>query len=192
MEDKEIEAWETKAKEGILRNDTQLNSILEALKNSIFKQVEGSNVNLNDFGISYPSDYSKRGQISLDENKLKNALINNSQDLIEYFTKKSTSSDINTNFNESGIINRIKDTFDRYTNKYNSVLVQKSGYKGSMNEFTNQFTKQMIEIERKVLLLEKKYSEKEKRLYMDFAKLESSMNQLNSQMTWLDSTINSE
>ena len=75
MSEEEIEKWEKKAKEGILRNDSEMRKFMNDMENAIFgdkMQV------LRDMGISTHEDYNKKGQIALDESKFVAALQNNS------------------------------------------------------------------------------------------------------------------
>lgn len=61
MSEDEIKDWEKKAKQGILRNDSEMRRFMDSMQNAIF----GDKMNiLNEMGISTVEDYNKRGQIS--------------------------------------------------------------------------------------------------------------------------------
>ena len=88
MSEDEIKDWEKKAKQGILRNDSEMRRFMDSMQNAIF----GDKMNiLNEMGISTAEDYNKRGQISLDESKLTEALENDSQKVYKAFAGGSNS-----------------------------------------------------------------------------------------------------
>ena len=88
MSEDEIKDWEKKAKQGILRNDSEMRRFMDSMQNAIF----GDKMNiLNEMGISTVEDYNKRGQISLDESKFTEALENYSQKVYKAFAGGSNS-----------------------------------------------------------------------------------------------------
>ena len=88
MDEDEIKDWEKKAKQGILRNDSEMRRFMDSMQNAIF----GDKMNiLNEMGISTVEDYNKRGQISLDESKFTEALENDSQKVYKAFAGGSNS-----------------------------------------------------------------------------------------------------
>lgn len=189
MKDEEIDLWQSKAKTGILRNDSNLNNFLLEIKSSLTDSVDNINMSLSELGITQSSDYSKRGQISIDSKKLSIALDKNADLVFKYFTNNSSSTDEKINYKSSGVFVRMKNIMNKYTNSYNSILVQKSGYTGSINELTNEFSKKNALIEKKITSLQELYKKKEDKLYKQFASLESAMNTLNSQSSWLSSLM---
>ena len=60
MSDDEIEKWETKIKDSLLRNDGTLSSVVSSMKNSMLAgiTIDGKTYNLSDFGISTGSYFS--------------------------------------------------------------------------------------------------------------------------------------
>ncbi|HCA70638.1 MAG TPA: hypothetical protein DEP17_09725, partial [Lachnospiraceae bacterium] len=63
MTDKQIEKWEDKIKDSILRRDSTLGSLLDAMKSVMQSSVEvdGSNYSLSSFGIMTSKSYSEKG-----------------------------------------------------------------------------------------------------------------------------------
>lgn len=56
MSEDEIKDWEKKAKQGILRNDSEMRRFMDSMQNAIF----GDKMNiLNEMGISTAEDYNK-------------------------------------------------------------------------------------------------------------------------------------
>lgn len=90
MTDDEIEKWETKIKDSLLRRDDTLNGIITVMRSSLqtTTEVDGKKYSLASFGICTSSDYTEKGKLHIygDEdddtyssqtNKLKEALENN-------------------------------------------------------------------------------------------------------------------
>jgi flagellar hook-associated protein 2 len=90
MTDDEIEKWETKIKDSLLRRDDTLNGIITVMRSSLqtTTEVDGKKYSLYSFGICTSSDYTEKGKLHIygdedDEtystktNKLKEALENN-------------------------------------------------------------------------------------------------------------------
>lgn len=87
MTDEEVELWENKIKDSLLRNDTTLNSLMQAMRTTMQGQVEynGKKYSLSSFGIMTSMDYTEGGQLHIygdeddsvysdQEDKLKKAL----------------------------------------------------------------------------------------------------------------------
>lgn len=64
MTEEDIELWENKIKDSLLRNDTTLNSIMSGMRNAMMTQIqfEGKNYSLASFGIMTSTDYTEGGQ----------------------------------------------------------------------------------------------------------------------------------
>lgn len=228
MKKEDIERWEEKAQQGVLRDDSDLRNMLNDLrkcffgsdpKNGHYSTVEGCNINFDSklntgtLGMSMTDDYTKPGQIVLDETKFKKSLEENPEEVIKLFTKKSdtvytpankidSSGKVDVNnrknrvdrFNQEGILERINDVFldytrtIRYGSKTKGSLIEKAGMKdeyGSFNEFNNIISKQMQEKDELIKELNKKNDTRENQLYIRFSKLEKMMNSYNAQSSWL-------
>ena len=112
MSEDEIKDWEKKAKQGILRNDSEMRRFMDSMQNAIF----GDKMNiLNEMGISTAEDYNKRGQISLDESKFTEALENDSQKVYKAFAGGSNS-----------MMEKMKSTVKNYVGVASSVFAQKA------------------------------------------------------------------
>ena len=157
MTEKEIEKWEEKAKQGLLKGDTYLDTMLSKMRAAFFDPVKRNfsdnpydtnniGIRLTDIGLSTSSDISQRGKIIIDEAKLKEALKNNPDKVAELFTKRSTSqpsyradmssTDRNQRYQELGIFQRINDILQDYvrttrdSNGKKGKLLEKAGIKG--------------------------------------------------------------
>lgn len=203
MKTEEITKWEDKAKVGLLKNDSMLNGLLDSMRYAFFQGVEGAGISLKDLGLSTSSDTSQRGKIVFDqtlggEQKLKETIKTRGQQVANLFMKSSTSQPYynpdlteeqrKTRTSEEGIFSRIDDIMQDYvrTNRDKSgkkgLLIQKAGLKG---DFTNLLYGQMKDKDKVISDLTKKLADKENKFYLQFSKLETAMNNLNSQSNWL-------
>ncbi|WP_419741876.1 flagellar filament capping protein FliD [Paraclostridium dentum] len=170
MSEEEIKVWEKKAKDGLLRNDSEMRSFIDKMQSSIF----GDNVNfLNECGLTSHEDYTKKGQLSLDEEKFKKALQNNSEKVYEVFAGGNDS-----------VLEKMKDTMYDYVGTSSSVFAKKAGLEKTSSVVNNFYSEQIKRQEESIKLLQRKMDDKENKLYKQFGQLEASMNKLNSQMNY--------
>lgn len=170
MSKEEIEKWEKKAKEGLLRNDPEMNRFMDKMQNAIF----GSEAKfLIDCGLTSHKDYHKKGQLSLDEEKFKKALERNPQQVYEKFAA-----------NGNSVLEKMKSTMSHYVGTSSSVFAKKAGIENTVSAIRNFYSEQIKRQEDAIRLLQKKMDTKENRLYKQFSKLEESMNKLNTQMSY--------
>lgn len=101
MNDKDIEAWEEKAKSGLLRNDSILSNGADRMRRMLSDVVSGIGAgqfnSLASIGITTkPSDgtnsfgYMENGKMYVDETKLRNALTTSPEQVSNLFTKSGT------------------------------------------------------------------------------------------------------
>jgi flagellar hook-associated protein 2 len=201
MKEDEIKQWETKAKEGLLKGDSNLENMLKSMRNAFYEGVEGAGISLSEIGVSTSSDTSKRGKIILDETKLKAAIETRGEQVANLFTKTSTSyssyspdhtsSERSKRSKEEGIFQKINDILQEYTrtsrnvNGKKGILLEKAGIKGDLTEFKSLLSEDIIKKDTKINEMIKSLAAKENKFYAQFAKLEVAMNKLNSQSSWL-------
>ena len=178
MTKEEIESWEAKAKEGILRNDSELRAFMDDIQSAIFGSLEGFGITLKEMGISSHQDYNKKNQIQLDEEKFSNALIEKG-DIVYKALTVSTSDNKN-----EGIFEKLKDTVYKYAGSSTSIFGKKAGFDSSSTEVNNVFSKEIKKQEDNIKRLIEKMENKEQQLYNKFAALESNLNKYNSQMSY--------
>ncbi|WP_270941257.1 flagellar filament capping protein FliD [Romboutsia lituseburensis] len=168
MSEEEIERWEKKSKEGLLRNDSEMRKFMDDMQGAIF----GDKIQiLSEMGITSHQDYNKKGQIALDEEKFRKALETNSDKVYEVFAKDSSS-----------VMENMKSTVKKYTGGSSSIFAQKAGIEKTASVAKNFYSEQLKRQAETIKLLQRKMDNKEDSLYKKFAALESSMNKLNSQM----------
>ena len=202
MTQDQINTWESKAKVGILRNDDNLQKLLTDLHQAFATPVTGSSLAIgsygsSSFGIDTSSTYSSSEEINIvDATKLKNAIANNSDDLMKLFTNVSTSTDDTTKNNESGIFTRIQsiiqDNVGYAGTTYNGAILTK--YANAQDSFStygdtglNTLPDQLYAKDALIKQLQTAFADKQTAYYNKFAKLETALTQLNNQSATISS-----
>lgn len=195
MSEDEIKKWEEKAKEGLLRRDSDLTNMLYSLRSALFQPVDGVNITLKEMGMDTSSDYTQKGKIILDETKLRECIRNKGDLVSDFFTKQSknrptytiVSSERQVRNSEEGIFQRINDILKDYTRTTSGKgsLILKAGIKGDYTEATNTLSEYLKQKDKIIQDMVTKLYDKENRLYKQFAQLEKAMNQMNAQSSWL-------
>lgn len=168
MSEDEIKKWEEKAKAGILKNDSDLRKFMDDMNKAIF----GDNTEfMLSIGISGPTDYNKKGQLTFDEEKFRKALNENGQEVYNKLAGDSNS-----------VFENVKKTINNYVGSSSSVFAKKAGIQGTASVANNYYSKEITKKETLIKELTNKMTKKENALYQKFANLESTMNKLNAQM----------
>ena len=169
MTEDEIKNWEKKSKEGMLRNDSELRSFMDDMKKALFSPLVGSGKTLADIGITSADNYNKQGQLGINKEKLTKALKENGN-LVERVAV--------------GVFGKAKETIYKYVGTSRSVFAKKAGIENTSSTVNNHYSQQIKKQEDQIKILTKKMKTKEQLLYSKFARLESTMNKLNSQMKY--------
>lgn len=192
MSEKEIELWESKVKQGQLKGDSDLRRIVNSLKQGMKTMVSGTGLTLEDIGIESVQDYggTKDGTFKINEDTLKKAIEDDTEGVMKLFMQSAPSEDLETDkYNKNGIMNRLKDILYKETVTSQSILLQKVGFEGTTTVANNAITKSMEAYTKKISDMENLFSTKEQTLYSKYAKLETLMNNYNSQMSYLSQTL---
>ncbi|KMT21691.1 flagellar filament capping protein FliD [Clostridium cylindrosporum] len=201
MKEDEIKSWESKCKEGIIKGDSTLEKMLldmrQAFSTSIDgKTVKGVSINLKDIGIGTSADFTQRGKLEIDEEKLRTALKERPDDVAKLFTQESsdypydkkTGYGGNPNRRDNvGIFVRLSDIVEDNIGTIGGkgFLLKKAGITGDITVTQNTISDTIKEKDTLLSDLIRKMSDKEAMLYNKFATLESVMNKYNSQSSWL-------
>lgn len=181
LTDTEIEKWEKKIKDSLLRKDSDLDSIGSAMRNAMLQtfDINGTTYSLSSFGINtlgyfeaadneknaYHIDGNKDDMDSAEkEDKLRAMIANNTGDTAEFFQKLV-----------GGLydaMNKIQSRSDNYTSFGNFYSDKKL-----TNEYTDQ-TKQIDKWEKYVADIEEKY-------YKQFTAMETALSSLQSQQSYI-------
>ena len=194
MTEKQIEEYETKAKQGLLFGDNDLGNLSDALR-FVF-----SNSNLDAIGVSVSTSYSDRGRITLDETKLRSALASDPEAVAEAFTaplkqKQVTNSDGSTSWvddtSSGGAISRLKVRLDKYaatTGATKGILIEKAGSQYSPTALLQNMLQDKIDSYDDVIdTLTDQLNDKIDFYTSKFSKLETLIARMNSQSSYLSS-----
>ncbi|MFR4986330.1 MAG: flagellar filament capping protein FliD [Lachnospirales bacterium] len=174
MSEDEIKKYEENAKKGLLNGDENINKFLSSLRSNIYKSVDigGKTISLYEIGITTTKDYNDGGKLQIDEEKFKKALSEKGDDIRQLFTTKG------------GIVDNIKSSVESAIGS-SGYLRKKAGVEGSTSASNNDLTKELEDITKRLADERERLYNKEMYYFDLFAKMESSMNQQNSQMAVL-------
>ncbi len=175
MSDSEVEKWDGRAKSGALKNDGNISSLLSTMRSAFYTKVGGVNVSAAEIGLK-TGYYMDNGKITIDETALRTALEKNPDEVMKIFTNVSSSSDSKTKFSESGLITRISDAMNNYTEQVTTVSLQNLDRSISMASNTLDD-------------LNTRMSDDEEKYWQKMTAMETAMAQLNSQSSWLTSQL---
>lgn len=189
MSESEIELWEKKVKEGQLSRDSDLTRIRNAMKSTMSSLVGGTSSSLKSIGITPVADYNgtKNGTFTIDEGKLTSALESNMEDVMKLFVSTGTDKDES----DKGLLQKLKSVFDTETQTNKGSLIKKAGMVGSSTASNNTLSKQITKYEEKISRMQTIFSSKQQALYTKYSRLETLMNNLNSQSNYLTSMLSS-
>lgn len=194
MSENEIKLWDERVKKGQLYKDSDVSRIANSMKSAMRGLVSGVDGNLEKFGIKPVSDYqgTKNGTYTIDETKFTEALENNTEEVMKIFINTPPSIEgmsEQEKYSKTGIAQRLKSIFYNETVTTSSILIKKAGVEGSASVANNELTKSIEKYEKKMMDMEKDFSRREQQLYSKWATIESMMNKLNSQQSYLMSQL---
>lgn len=183
MNETSIKNWEDKAKEGILYNSSALKDLDNATQ-GIFSSMMINGVSYDDLekiGISFPDDYTAGGKIEFDEEKFKTAMDSDPEKVSDLFT------------GTHGIVNTIDSTLSTYATRYASkngnsygVLIEEAGSeKLSLTLTNNSIYKELKDMQETITNLQSQLSTEQDRYISQFTQMETLINQMNSQSSYL-------
>lgn len=175
MSDKEIEKWETKIKDSLLRNDSTLNGVMSAMTLAMSQAVEidGKKYSLSSFGIH------TLGYLNAAENEQNAYHIDGDED------------DTNTSGNADKLMTAITEDPDMVmqfmqkvtTNLYNAIgdKMKSTTLSSAFTIYNDkQMTTQYTDYTKLIKEWETKISDKEDYYYKKFSSMESALTKLNS------------
>jgi len=187
MSDDEIEKWETKIKDSLLKGDSTLNSVAQAMK-SVMQQgftVNGKTMYLSHFGIGTLSYFTapdnEKSALHIDgdeedtatsgkEDKLKAMIATDPDSVVSFFTQLSNS--LYKELTDKMQATKLSSTYTLYNDK-------------QMQSEYSQYTTKITEQEKKVTWWENYY-------YSQFTAMEKAMASLNSQQSALSGLFGSK
>lgn len=171
MSEKEIELWEEKAKEGLLRNDSDVSSFLSDMRMAMYSNV-GSKYVLSNIGINSSSEWKDYGKLSIDEDQLKSMLETDAEGVKDLFV------------GENGLATRLNKICDKTASTSSGSpgsLVSIAGVVGKGSENQNTIKDQLDRIADKITSLKKVYETRKERYWSQFNAMEKALSNMNSQ-----------
>ncbi|MBR5422100.1 MAG: flagellar filament capping protein FliD [Lachnospiraceae bacterium] len=179
MSEKEVDAWEKKIKDSILRKDSTVNDVLTAMTDIMSQGIDvgGTTMNLTDFGIStqqyFEADKNERYALHIDgnpddevssgkEDKLKNMITSDPGKVTDFFQKLSAK------------------LYDKLFEKMSSNKSTSSIYKVYNDK---QLASEATDWDKKIAELEDKVTAIEDKWYSRFAKMETKLAKLQKNQT---------
>lgn len=186
MSDSEVEKWETKIKDSLLRRDSNLSTIMNAMTTSMTKaiSINGKNYALSSFGIS------TLGYMNAAENEQNAYHIDGDED------------DENTSGNTDKLMAALSSDPDTVidfmkqlsTNLYKAIdkQMQSNSLRSRYSIYNDkEMTSQYTSYTKTIAEWETKISDKEDYYYKKFSKMETALSKLNSQTSSLSGMFSS-
>ncbi len=173
MTDDQIEKWETKIKDSVLRRDSTLGSVIESMKLSMLSNVklDGKSYSLSSFGIMTSSDYTEKGLLHIYGDADDSVYADNTDKL-----KKALTEDPSATITVlSGIFTNL---YDSMSTKMKSIPNVRSAYTFFNDKLMD---KEQTEYKKRISVLESKLSDMENKYYKQFAAMEKALSKLQSQ-----------
>lgn len=206
MSDKEVELWEEKAKSGLLSRDIYLTRTMQQVRSGLYEEVQGGTGNylLANFGITterYVAG-SMGGRLEIDETKLKEAIKNDADAVMELLFSQpyseAAATDKNQQRAETGLVSRIygdliagmKDVINKagpgedaalYRDVDSRMLLDFVVEQGSISFLQKDISK----IDQRILDFQGMMFRKENSYWAQFTAMEKAINRMNAQAAWL-------
>jgi flagellar hook-associated protein 2 len=184
MKENEIKLWEEKARSGLLAGNPELTRGLLQLERNWMDFVKGVPAGhydqISDIGISTIS-YQTRGELKIDETKLKEALSQNPEQVIALFTRSAEPSETPES-EYTGIATRMYQTLKQMID----MITEKAGSTTSFTTVDNsELGKLISDNNEQINLLNARLIKLENRYWAQFTAMEKAIAEMNAQATWL-------
>ncbi|WP_371380332.1 flagellar filament capping protein FliD [Sporomusa aerivorans] len=211
MLENDIKNWNQKAQVGLLQNDSVVKNLLYNMRSALMSSVQGQMSNLAQIGITTGA-YSEKGQLHIDPDKvdkLKNAIASDPQSVMDLFTKKSESypgtltvrsldnKQRSIRTQEEGLAFRLYDIIQdnlgivRDSNGRKGFLLEKAGSPGDASDTSSFLAKDMETLASRIKAEQKRLDTLRNRYYMQFSNMETALEKLASQASFLSSFASS-
>lgn len=174
MSDREVELWEEKSKEGMLRNDQNLERIINAMRKAMYTKPDGSSIAIYDLGITTSNSTSDGNLNPKSISDLTAAIERDPEAVAQLFA------------GEGGLMELLNNAITDAT---------KSSYAGSgyltavagsnALDTTSSISKQISELDDQLTSLESRYWNEYDRYWKQFNTMEQLIQQMNTQSSWL-------
>lgn len=179
MTEKEIELWEEKAKEGLLRSDTNINRFLSDMRTAMYTRGDSKYV-LSNIGINTSSEWTDFGKLTIDEDTLKNALTKDPNGVKSLFV------------GDNGLATKLNNICSKTASTSSGnpgTLVQMAGVEGKATENENTISDELDSIAEKLERLNRTYETRKERYWSQFNAMETALANMNSQSMFLSQML---
>ena len=205
MKEEDIKKWEERARTGLLRNDSMLQNIVLRMRTAMYENIKDVSASLSSIGIK-TGNYLEKGKLVIDEAKLKEAIANNPDAVMQVFSKKSeitsniniTSEQRKQRYEESGIAVRLFDIIEdnirtiRDSSGKKGLLLEKAGIPGDLSDINNTIYQEIKGYNRQIDNMKDRLASKENDYYKKFARLERILSDMMAQGNYFISQMNSK
>lgn len=176
MSEDEIKKWEEKAKQGTLRNDTAISSVVSNMRTALYSIGTDKDSKYNtlfNIGITTSAEYKDGGKLVIDEKKLKAAIEANPEVVSDLFTR---SAGTNGSDDKGGLITQLREVAKTGID----TIAAKAGKEGAV---ANSYTlgKTIISVEDRISTWKDKLKSIEERYFKQFSAMEAAIQKANSQ-----------
>lgn len=198
MSDDDIKNWNEKAQEGLLFNNIDLRNFTQEIR-FLFGTDSTSIAAWEKIGITASSSYSDNGKLTFDESAFRAAVESDLDGVKDMFTAlEVTQTDENGKkvvTQNGGVMTKIKSIFDKYAGTEGAtkgLFVQQAGATESpLSMLDNVLQKQMDSYDDLISSLNDKLEDEIEKYYNKFASLETYINNMNTQSSWLTQQFSS-
>lgn len=173
MTDSDITLWETKAKSGLLKNDSILKSTITSMRAELSKKIG----DLTAIGIT-AGPYYENGKLHIDETVLKQAILDDPQKVTSIFQGSSDSKGLFDTLTTTVDANLDKIVTKAGTSKYSSDITLAYKTDSLMGKSLADYTTRITAFQDKLTDLETSY-------YKKFTSMETAMNKYNNQSSMI-------
>lgn len=189
MSDDEVEKWEKKIKDSLLRRDETISSVTNSMRSSLLQSVtvDGKSYSLASFGIRTSTDYTEKGLLHIYGDSEDNSYASETNLLRE--TLEGGSKAIERNLTPDALMKTIsglcQNLYDTMTKK-----MERSSISSALTFYNDkQMETQSKEYATQIKQWDKKLATMESRYYKQFTAMEVAMNKLQNQSSSLASLL---
>ena len=187
MSESDITKWEKKAREGSLYNDSILKGTLSSLRSAINTPLDvpdGIIHMLSGIGITVKTDYKENGKLQIDEGKLQEAINTRFDEVKDLFVMASSDAPA-IGKSKIGIADRLYTVVNQQMDKFK----KKMGSDSIEAQDESILGKQLRTLIKQESDWKRKLEDIETRYYKKFSAMESALQKMNSQSSWLSSQL---
>ncbi len=196
MKESDIKAWEEKAKTGLLHRDSIIDGITSQMRSFLYQSVDTptGKISLMNLGITTTKEYKDKGKLQIDEEKLRKAIDADPDAVMELFTKSSDytyfdKENKSKRMASQGLSERLNDIITDAIGSTGSIT-EKAGLKDhALSDLQSVISKDLRSQDKRINDMIRYLAKKENHYYEMFSRMEQAINQSNSQMSSLMSSL---